>query len=178
FYAGLCILIEFNLLKKTKIDFLRDDYINFRMRAMLVSFLTHNCWQPWQAIAPYLAQLFLDYEPGIHYPQIQMQAGTVGTHIIRTYDVVKQSYQQDPMGTFIKQWVPELSELSLPYVHEPWKLSQLERKRLIPLYPEPVVDLRQSRKHAQDELWALKKSKEARQHSKRLLELLSNTKGS
>jgi len=32
--------------------------------------------QPWQAIAPKLAQLFVDYEPGIHYSQIQMQAGT------------------------------------------------------------------------------------------------------
>ena len=46
------------------------------MRAMLVSFLTHHLWQPWQAGADHLARQFLDFEPGIHFPQFQMQAGT------------------------------------------------------------------------------------------------------
>lgn len=149
-------------------------YINFRMRAMLVSFITHNCWQPWQAIAPYLAQLFLDYEPGIHYPQIQMQAGSSGTHIIRTYDVVKQSYKQDPMGNFIRLWVEELKDLPLAFVHEPWKLSREERMKCIPSYPEPVVDLKQSRQFAQQELWVLKKTKQAKENNQYLLNLLTN----
>lgn len=48
-------------------------WVNFRMRAMLASFLTHLLWQPWQPGAQWLAQLFLDFEPGIHYPQWQMQ---------------------------------------------------------------------------------------------------------
>ena len=141
---------------------------------MLVSFITHNCWQPWQAIAPYLAQLFLDYEPGIHYPQIQMQAGSSGTHIIRTYDVVKQSYKQDPMGNFIRLWVEELKDLPLAFVHEPWKLSREERMKSIPSYPEPVVDLKQSRQFAQQELWGLKKTKQAKEYNQYLLNLLTN----
>ena len=40
-------------------------WINFRMRAMLVSFATYNLWLDWKKIAPHLARLFLDYEPGI-----------------------------------------------------------------------------------------------------------------
>ncbi|MEF1307715.1 FAD-binding domain-containing protein, partial [Vibrio owensii] len=50
-------------------------YINFRMRAMLVSFLTHHMNMDWRDGVTHLAQLFLDFEPGIHYPQFQMQAG-------------------------------------------------------------------------------------------------------
>ena len=53
----------------------KTGYLNFRMRALLVSFLTHHLWQNWQDGAVHLAKNFLDFEPGIHYPQFQMQAG-------------------------------------------------------------------------------------------------------
>ena len=53
-------------------------WINFRMRAMLTSFFCHHLAQDWRDGVYHLAKLFLDYEPGIHYPQLQMQAGTTG----------------------------------------------------------------------------------------------------
>jgi deoxyribodipyrimidine photo-lyase len=37
-------------------------YINFRMRAMVVSFFTFNLWQDWRELH-FLARQFLDYEP-------------------------------------------------------------------------------------------------------------------
>lgn len=137
-------------------------YLNFRMRSMLVSFLTHHLWQPWQAGAHFLARQFLDYEPGIHYPQFQMQAGTMGVHTIRIYNPVRQSHEQDPDALFIREWVPELSALPVPFVHEPWLLTPLEQdafgfKSGIS-YPKRIVDIEVTGRYAREELWKMKKS--------------------
>ncbi|MGB1091896.1 MAG: FAD-binding domain-containing protein, partial [Oceanobacter sp.] len=41
-------------------------WLNFRMRAMLMSLACYPLWLPWQQPARYLARQFVDYEPGIH----------------------------------------------------------------------------------------------------------------
>ncbi|MDZ7659559.1 cryptochrome/deoxyribodipyrimidine photo-lyase family protein [Fodinibius sp.] len=105
----------------------KTGYINFRMRTMLVSVLTHHLWQPWQAGAQFLGRQFLDFEPGIHYSQFQMQAGTMGVNSVRIYNPVKQGYDHDPKGNFIRQWVPELRQVPTELIHEPWKMSKMEQ---------------------------------------------------
>ena len=119
-------------------------WINFRMRAMLVSFSSYQLWLHWQRPAWHLAQCFTDYEPGIHYPQIQMQSGTTGINALRMYNPVKQSQDQDPKGQFIRRWVPELTDVPDEYIHEPWKLPlSIQRESGCVLgehYPEPIVD--------------------------------------
>ena len=78
---------------------LRTGWLNFRMRCMLASFATFNLWLDWRAIAGHLARCFLDYEPGIHYVQLQLHAGTCG--MVHCYNPTKQAKDHDPKGVFL-----------------------------------------------------------------------------
>lgn len=122
----------------------RTGWINFRMRAMLASFACHHLWLHWRAPAVALAPMFLDFEPGIHFSQFQMQAGTTGINTTRIYNVVKQAEDQDPQGLFIRQYLPELSEVPSEYLSAPYRMpaSVQERSgcRIGRHYPAPIVD--------------------------------------
>lgn len=135
-------------------------WLNFRMRAMVMSFASYHLWLHWRKPALHLARMFTDYEPGIHYSQVQMQSGTTGINAIRIYNPVKQGKDHDPEGHFIRQWIPELSKMETAFIHTPWQApSQMNG------YPTPIIDEKEARKNAAAQLYGLRKNNAEHKHT-------------
>ena len=138
-------------------------WINFRMRAMLMSVASYHLWLPWRASGLVLARRFVDYEPGIHWCQCQMQSGTTGINAIRLYNPIKQGIDHDPEGLFIRRWLPELGPLPAALVHEPWRLDPLQQEllgwQLGRDYPAPIVDAAAAARAARDHIHARRRER-------------------
>jgi deoxyribodipyrimidine photo-lyase len=116
-------------------------WLNFRMRALLVSFAAYHLWLHWREPGLHLARQFLDFEPGIHWSQMQMQSGTTGINTLRIYSPSKQALDQDPAGDYVRRWVPELGT---------------------PAYPQPIVCERLALATAKERLYGLRSASAAR----------------
>ena len=149
----------------------QNGWITFRMRAMLVSFASYHLWLDWRQTAPFMAKLFTDYEPGIHYSQFQMQSGVTGINAVRIYNPIKQSIDQDPEGAFIKRYVPELGDVSKSWIHQPWRHPCPPKN-----YPKPLVDLEQATKYARDQISVYQKTERFRYEANMVKEKLASRK--
>jgi deoxyribodipyrimidine photo-lyase len=131
-------------------------WLNFRMRAMLVSVATYPLWLHWRPIGEWLATQFLDYEPGIHWSQMQMQAGTTGINTTRIYNPIKQARDHDPQGVFVRRWLPYMRKVPDDWLFEPWRMppSVLSQTGLTlgKDLPVPLVDLERATRWAKQRL--------------------------
>ncbi len=125
-------------------------WLNFRMRAMVQAVASYHLALDWEASGTRLARLFTDYEPGIHWPQVQMQSAATGINTPRIYNPVKQGLDQDPEARFIAKWVPELAGLPAPMRHVPWMAGGA------PGYPPPLVDVAEAARAAKARITAMR----------------------
>ncbi|VWX32515.1 Deoxyribodipyrimidine photo-lyase/cryptochrome family protein [Limnobacter sp. 130] len=112
-------------------------WLNMRARATLVSFACVQLGLPWQPVALFLAQQFLDFEPAIHYGQVRIASGTSHFSQMLVYDPLKQQAEQDPKGEFVKRWLPEYGTAA---------------------YPKPIVDNTESLKLGKARLHAMRQN--------------------
>jgi len=135
-------------------------WLNFRMRAMLVSVAAYPLWLHWRPVGEWLATQFLDYEPGIHWSQLQMQSGTTGINVTRVYNPIKQAQDHDQKGVFVRKWLPHMRQIPDTWLFEPWKMTQ-EVQNNIGIYvgkdiPEPLVDIVMATKISKNRLHAIR----------------------
>jgi deoxyribodipyrimidine photo-lyase len=147
-------------------------WINFRMRAMLMSFASNHLWLHWRPTAIHLAKHFLDFEPGIHFSQCQMQSGTTGINTIRIYSPAKQVIDHDPRGVFIRKYVPELAHVPDKHLPEPHLMPMDIQSQVGCIlgrdYPFPIVDHRTAYKSAREKIFAIRQTDSAIEESKRV----------
>ncbi len=147
-------------------------WINFRMRAMLMSFASYHLWQHWREPALHLARLFLDFEPGIHFSQAQMQSGTTGINAVRIYSPVKQVRDHDPQGVFIRRWCPELELVPDDHLPRPETMPALMQRAAGCIigrdYPAPIVDNGKAYFRARQRMGALRARAEARSEAQQI----------
>lgn len=131
-------------------------WVNFRMRAMLVSVAAYPLWLHWRPVGEWLARQFLDYEPGIHWSQLQMQSGTTGINTTRVYNPIKQARDHDPQGHFVRRWLPVLQRVPDAWLFEPWRMPESVQARCgvrVGIdWPLPVVDLERATREAKARL--------------------------
>ena len=135
-------------------------WLNFRMRAMLVSTAAYPLWLDWRPVGHWLARQFLDYEPGIHWSQLQMQSGTTGINIPRIYNPIKQAQDHDPNGMFVRRWLPAMRRVPDTWLLEPWKMPHsLQEQHNVYVSKDlsmPIVELEASTRAAKQKLYALR----------------------
>ena len=150
----------------------RTGWVNFRMRAMLMSFASYHLWLHWRPTGQFLARRFLDFEPGIHYSQCQMQSGVTGINALRIYSPIKQVVDQDPEGVFIRRWVPELESVPSEHLPQPEKMTPMEQRmasvEIGVDYPAPIVDHATAYREARQRMFSVRRSPESRSEAQRV----------
>jgi len=144
-------------------------WLNFRMRSMVMAVASYHLWLDWRVTGLHLARQFTDFEPGIHWPQVQMQSGTTGMNTVRIYNPIKQGRDQDPDGVFTRTWVPELAAVPDEYLQEPWRWAGAEQL-LGRHYPAPIVEVAEAARRARDAVWAVRKGAAFRAEASRVID--------
>lgn len=160
-------------------------WINFRMRAMLMSTASYLLWLHWRETGLHLAREFLDYEPGIHWSQVQMQSGTTGINTLRIYNPIKQAIEQDPDGLFVRKWIPALKNVPNIWIFQPWLMTHSQQEiygcKIGVDYPFPLVEFESSYQLAKSKFSQLKASETSKMETTRIIKRhasrkLSNSK--
>ena len=147
-------------------------WLNFRMRAMLVSVAAYPLWLHWRPVGEWLATQFLDYEPGIHWSQLQMQSGTTGINTTRVYNPIKQAQDHDPQGKFVRRWLPAMRSVPDTWLFEPWMMPKLESTDAAqtPEIVMPLVDLAMATRTAKQRVHERRRDPEVKAGKKAVIE--------
>jgi deoxyribodipyrimidine photo-lyase len=117
---------------------LREGWMHNRARLIVASYLTKEVRVHWRHGAEFFLAHLADGDLANNSGNWQWVAGTGNdTRPNRRFNLLRQARRFDPDGEYVRRFVPELSDLRRPEVHEPWRLGAGELRRRG--YPEPVL---------------------------------------
>jgi deoxyribodipyrimidine photo-lyase len=137
-------------------------YMHNRVRMIVASFLTKNLLISWQKGAQWFLDCLLDADLANNSVNWQWVAGcgVDSAPYFRIFNPVTQGEKFDPLGNYIRHYVPELANLPNKFLFAPWHAPHELLKNcgivLGQTYPNPIVDLATSRNRALASYRALK----------------------
>jgi deoxyribodipyrimidine photo-lyase len=146
---------EFNAWKEGKTGFpivdaamrqIRNEgWMHNRLRMVVAMFFTKNMLHDWRLGEAYFMQNLIDGDFASNNGgwQWSSSTGTDAAPYFRIFNPITQSTNFDKEGLFIKKYIPELKDLDKSVIHNPPK-----EHRKYCNYPEPILDLKESRLRA------------------------------
>jgi deoxyribodipyrimidine photo-lyase len=137
-------------------------WMHNRARLVVGSFLTKDLHLDWRLGEAHFEALLLDGEPAQNNGNWQWVT-SVGVdpapYFRRIFNPVVQQRKFDPDGDYVRRWVPELRDVPLPRLPEPWTMSDDEQQAAGCVigrdYPAPIVE------HAEERLRAIERYRAA-----------------
>jgi deoxyribodipyrimidine photo-lyase len=121
-------------------------WMHNRARMITASFLVKHLLINWQTGERWFMQQLIDGDPASNNGGWQWVAGT-GTDAapyFRIFNPVLQGKKYDPMGDYVRRWVPELTGVPGRFIHSPWEMAEDEQNACGVVigsdYPAPVVE--------------------------------------
>ena len=148
---------EFNAWKEGRTGFpivdaamrqlLNEGWMHNRLRMVVAMFFTKNMLHDWRLGEAYFMQNLIDGDFASNNGgwQWSSSTGTDAAPYFRIFNPITQSTNFDKEGKFIKKYIPELKDLDKSVIHNP----SIEHRKYCK-YPEPILDLKESRLRAID----------------------------
>ena len=124
---------------------MHEGWMHNRLRMVVAMFFTKNMLHDWRLGEAYFMQNLIDGDFSSNNGgwQWSSSTGTDAAPYFRIFNPITQSTNFDKNGKFIKKYVPELKDMDKSVIHNPPKEHRKYCK-----YPEPILDLKESRLRA------------------------------
>ncbi len=124
-------------------------WMHNRVRMIVASFLVKHLLQPWQRGAEWFWDTLFDADLASNTLGWQWTAGcgADAAPYFRVFNPTTQGEKFDPVGNYVRRWVPELKAMPDKFIHQPWAAPG-DLRRASADYPAPLVDHKQARARA------------------------------
>jgi deoxyribodipyrimidine photo-lyase len=128
----------------------QEAYMHNRLRMIVASFLTKDLLVDWREGYAHFREQLADHDTANDNGGWQWAAstGTDAQPYFRIFNPMTQGERYDPDAEYIKQYVPELGDVTADTIHEWHETTEMERERVAPDYPAPIVDHSERREEA------------------------------